>query len=307
MSSIVLSPRIPSVRECNELRRMTQQGFGDRVMQRKINSHVECVHEIGMRIARRLPPEFGIHLPLLDRALRLHDVCKHTEPHEHVAATFLHLLGYPDVAELVRFHMLETFYKAHEKYGAMPTVLAYADARSGMPTSTTLQEREVILNKRYGVVKERERGFAVLKDFEKMLARLGISTDFTGIEDSILIVKDLIVVAGEKALADAVRALYEPGRVEVKHAKDEAEAIEQLKYSCRMIGFVAALNEEENARVLAELRERKNFARVVIATEEQPKDAKSVWVPKNAFEEERIKVFFHEFIGPGETRDGIPL
>ncbi|MFA6530334.1 MAG: HD domain-containing protein [Candidatus Micrarchaeia archaeon] len=244
--------RVPTIEQCNRMRRDAQQSYPDQIMKRKVNSHVECVHAIGMEIGRELAGFQTIDLPLLDRVLRLHDICKFIEPHEINGERKLTEEGYPEVGELIRFHMLETFFLADQRYGLIPTILTYADMRSGYPTSTTLDDRERTLKGRYGVSADREAGLERLKEFEQMLGRLGINTDFTGIENRILIIKDLILLFGKPQLAEMIRNGYPKGFVEVKNGDSFETAARLLAtYKYRTIGVIAAgSNEIENEQLI---------------------------------------------------------
>lgn len=116
--------------------------------------HSQIVYQIALYLGRELNKNGEkLNLPLIAAGALLHDIAKMGEDdHSRAGAEILIRLGYPEIAEIVRQHVILDDPKI-EKINE-PAVVHYADKRVKHTTIVSLAERFDDLRWRYGKTPE---------------------------------------------------------------------------------------------------------------------------------------------------------
>jgi uncharacterized protein len=154
---------IPSRADCLVL--MAEHG-----MLPHIRDHSLLVTEVALRIGASLEEAgFPLHLFLIEAGALLHDlgktVCLGTSMnHAEWGAQAVHRAGYPEVAQVVREHVLLQSEGQNPHFIREAEVVNYADKRVLHTQVVTLTARFIDLKERYGRTEEAQRRIAALKE-----------------------------------------------------------------------------------------------------------------------------------------------
>ncbi|MCD6320212.1 MAG: HDIG domain-containing protein [Candidatus Desulfofervidaceae bacterium] len=140
-----------------------------------IIAHCKQVAQVALFLSEALSHQgLSLNIPLLTAGALLHDIAKaysieHPEVnHAEKGAEWLIELGYPEVAEIVRFHVnLSGELKIDEK-----SIVNYADKRVKHDTIVSLEERFKDLLARYGKTEARGKRIRRLYERTKRLETL---------------------------------------------------------------------------------------------------------------------------------------
>lgn len=169
---------IPSRKDCLVL--MAKYG-----MLSHIREHSLLVRDVALHVGTALVEAgFGLHLDLLEAGALLHDLgktaCLGTSiNHAEWGAQVLHDAGYPEVAQVVREHIVLQANGGEPRFIREAEVVNYADKRVLHTRVVTLEDRFADLMERYGTTDEAQRRIAGLREKAqqleaKLFARLSV-------------------------------------------------------------------------------------------------------------------------------------
>jgi len=133
-----------------------------------IREHSLLVTEVALRLGTSLVAAgFPLHLELVEAGALLHDLGKTpclgtTENHAAWGAAALDTAGYPEVAQVVREHVLLQPHAEHPHAIREAEVVNYADKRVLHTQVVTLAARFADLKERYGKNEDAQRRLEVL-------------------------------------------------------------------------------------------------------------------------------------------------
>ncbi len=139
---------VPSVEECFLLLRKYE-------VPENVVEHSRVVHQIALTLCRELNRRGqGLDPALVEAASLLHDIAKVAsfqtrENHSRAGARLLHELGFPEVAEIVRQHVVLDSGTDHGRI-TEAALVHYADKRVKHKEIVSLGERFADLKERYG-------------------------------------------------------------------------------------------------------------------------------------------------------------
>lgn len=138
---------IPTPEECLQILKSHQ-------VPEHIIRHSQIVYQIALYLGRELNKnEEALNLPLIAAGALLHDIAKIGEDdHSRAGAKILIRLGYPEIAEIVRQHVILD--QSEIEKISEPAVVHYADKRVKHTTIVSLEERFDDLRLRYGKTPE---------------------------------------------------------------------------------------------------------------------------------------------------------
>ena len=150
-----------------------------------IREHSFLVTEVALRLGTFLVEAgFPLHLDLIEAGSLLHDLGKTaclgtTLNHAEWGAQALHAAGYPEVAQLVREHIILLSDGENPRFIREAEVVHYADKRVLHTRVVTLTDRFADLKERYGKSEEARRRLAALEEKAqkleaKLFAHLGL-------------------------------------------------------------------------------------------------------------------------------------
>ena len=150
-----------------------------------IREHSFLVTEVALRLGTSLVEAgFPLHLDLIEAGSLLHDLGKTaclgtTLNHAEWGAQALHAAGYPEVAQLVREHIILHSDGENPRFIREAEVVHYADKRVLHTRVVTLTDRFADLKERYGKSEEARRRLAALEEKAqkleaKLFAHLGL-------------------------------------------------------------------------------------------------------------------------------------
>lgn len=161
--------RIPSRPEC--LKMLKDNGVPEHII-----AHSVKVTEIAMEYGKLIKKNGGtVDLKLLEAGALLHDITKHVGLGNHETeinhcesgAELLRKMGMPEIAEIVRCHMMTIVFKSSEMLDTWEKKLVcYADKRVNHDRRVTLDERLAYLNERY------PKGRKIFKEAEPFIRNL---------------------------------------------------------------------------------------------------------------------------------------
>lgn len=151
-----------------------------------IREHSFLVTEVALRLGTSLVEAgFPLHLDLIEAGSLLHDLGKTaclgtTLNHAEWGAQALHDAGYPEVAQVVREHIILQSDGENPRFIREAEVVNYADKRVLHIQVVTLTDRFADLEERYGKSEEARRRLAPLKEKAqkleaKLFAHLGLN------------------------------------------------------------------------------------------------------------------------------------
>lgn len=138
---------IPTPEECLQILKSHQ-------VPEHIIRHSQIVYQIALYLGRELNQNGAeLKLPLIAAGALLHDIAKIGEDdHSRAGAEILIRLGYPEIAEIVRQHVILD--QSEIEKISEPAVVYYADKRVKHTTIVSLAERFDDLRLRYGKTPE---------------------------------------------------------------------------------------------------------------------------------------------------------
>jgi uncharacterized protein len=135
-----------------------------------IQEHSFLVTEVALRVGTSLVKAgFPLHLDLIEAGSLLHDLgktpCLGTAlNHAEWGAQALHAAGYPEVAQVVREHIILQSDGEDPRFRRETEVVHYADKRVLHTQVVTLTDRFADLKERYGKSEEAQRRLAALEE-----------------------------------------------------------------------------------------------------------------------------------------------
>jgi uncharacterized protein len=151
-----------------------------------IREHSFLVTEVALQLGTSLVEAgFPLHLDLIEAGSLLHDLGKTpclgtTLNHAEWGAQALHAAGYPEVAQVVREHIILQPDGEDPRFRRETEVVHYADKRVLHTQVVTLTDRFADLKERYGKSEEAQRRLAALEEKArgletKLFAHLGLN------------------------------------------------------------------------------------------------------------------------------------
>jgi putative nucleotidyltransferase with HDIG domain len=140
------NPRIPTQKKCIQL-------LQEKKVPKNIIKHSLKVRQVAMFIAKKMQEQkIPINTQLVNASALLHDIAKHTEKKEtlHHALGAKQLKKYPQVAQIISEHGLDTILKKKPFTSTESKIVYYADKRVKSDKIVTLKERFKYLLTHYG-------------------------------------------------------------------------------------------------------------------------------------------------------------